>query len=432
LKRLNRGESLLVLALTAVVLLLVSLVGCPRSRSGSPVSPTIVEPKLAVIANPVPLVAVRDSSAGPLRYRVSAQLSFKELAGQPIRITRLNVEIVTSTGWSAVSSHDTDIRIPAYGAADQTLSTVIDPPAPVEAGRWRLTATAAGGDGQWIAVAPTESELKFSFIPAPAADEVFAGAGDIGQCGGGQAGATSALLDRISGTVFTLGDNAQGTGSAEEYANCYGPSWGRHLSRTFPTVGNHDWDYTGGGPYFAYFGASAGPAGRGYYSYDLGAWHVISLNSEVAAGAGSAQYEWLKADLAASTADCTLAMWHRPLFSSGPNGSSPRMRDAWRLLNQYGAELVLSGHDHEYERFAPQDADGHAAATGIRAFVVGTGGYSLYWRASSAPNSEVFESRTWGVLRLTLKSGSYDWEFVPIAGQNFRDAGSSACVAASH
>ena len=431
MRHLSRRESLLVLVLGVVALLVASLEGCPRSRSGNPASPTIVDPKLAVTATPVPLVAVRDSSGGPLRYRVSAQLSFKELAGQPVRITRLNVEIVTSTGWSAATSYDTDIRIPAYGAADQTLSTVIDPPTPVEAGRWRLTATAAGGDGQWIAVAPAESDLKFAFVPALAADEVVVGAGDIGQCGGVQAQATSTLLDHIPGTVFTFGDNAQATGSAEDYANCYGPAWGRHLSRTFPTVGNHDWEYTGGGPYFAYFGANAGPAGRGYYSFDLGAWHIVSLNSEVAAGAGSAQYGWLKADLEASSADCTLAMWHRPLFSSGPNGGTSRMRDAWRLLNQRGAELVLSGHDHDYERFAPQDADGHAIATGIRAFVVGTGGYSLYWRVSSAPNSEVFESRTWGVLRLTLKPGSYDWEFVPIAGQSFRDAGSSACVAAS-
>jgi acid phosphatase type 7 len=428
-RRLSRRESLLAFVLGVVVFLVASLTGCPRNRSDSPVAPTVIESRVSVTANPVPLVAVHDSPFEPLRYRVPAQLSFRELAGQPARITRLNVEIVASTGWTTAAAQDADIRVPAGGVVDQTISTVINAPGPASTGRWRLTVTATGGDGQAIVVAPTESELKFASAPAPAADEVFVGAGDIGQCGGGQAASTASVLDRMPGTVFTLGDNAQGTGAAEEYANCYGPTWGRHLVRTLPTVGNHDWDVTGGGPYFAYFGASAGSPGRGYYSVELGAWHVISLNSEAAAGAGSAQYEWLKADLAASSADCTLVMWHRPLFSSGPNGGSSRMRDAWRLLQQHGAELVLSGHDHHYERFAPQDADGRALATGIRAFVVGTGGYSLYWRASSVPNSEVFDSRTWGVLRLTLKAASYDWEFVPIAGQNFRDVGSAHCTA---
>jgi hypothetical protein len=265
-------------------------------------------------------------------------------------------------------------------------------------------------------------------IPDPVApDEVFVGAGDIARCGVGDAEATARLLDRIPGTVFTLGDNVQDTGSAAEYSNCFEPTWGRHRSRMLPTVGNHDWNGGAGRPYFAYFGASAGPAGLGYYSQTIGAWRIISLNSEVPAGPGSPQYEWLKAELTASPAACTLAMWHRPLFSSGPNGNATQMRDAWRLLTLHGADLVLSGHNHTYERFAPQDADGRADPRGPRQFVVGTGGYPLYGRAHAQANSEIFESDTWGVLKLTLKSDSYTWEFVPAAGRSFRDAGSGTC-----
>jgi acid phosphatase type 7 len=275
---------------------------------------------------------------------------------------------------------------------------------------------------------PVETDVSF---PAPRSvpDEVFVGAGDIAACGVGDPEATARLLDGIPGTVFTVGDNAQSTGAAEEYAQCYDPTWGWHRWRTFPTIGNHDWGTAAGRPYFAYFGANAGPPGLGYYSYDLGAGHIVSLNSNVAAGLGSAQYEWLEADLAASPADCTLALWHHPVFSSGPNGNSSQMRDVWRLLNQAGADVVLNGHDHLYERFAPQDADAHATPRGLREFIVGTGGYSLYDQASSQPNSEVLESRTWGVLKLTLKSGSYDWAFVPVARKSLRDSGSAACVA---
>lgn len=291
--------------------------------------------------------------------------------------------------------------------------------------------TGCGGGESPAPASPTTSQPGSSTpasTPAPVPDETFVGAGDIGMCNAAEPEATAKLLDRIPGTVFTLGDNVQGDGSAREYAECYHPTWGRHRSRTFPTIGNHDFEGTGGGPYYAYFGANVGPPGLGYYSFNLGAWHVISLNSEVAAGQGSGQYEWLKADLDESSTACILAMWHRPVFSSGPSGGSSRMRDAWRLLQQYGADIVLNGHDHAYERFAPQDADGRAAPSGIREFIVGTGGYTLYPRVMLRPNSEMCESRAWGVLRLTLKASSYDWEFVPIAGQNFRDFGTAPCV----
>jgi 3',5'-cyclic AMP phosphodiesterase CpdA len=267
--------------------------------------------------------------------------------------------------------------------------------------------------------------------PIPVADAIFVGAGDIARCEDPNTEATAKLLDRIPGTVFTLGDNVYPTSTPQLLATCYESTWGRHKSRTFATPGNHDWEQSAGAPYFAYFGASAGPSGLGYYSNTVGSWHIISLNSNVSADPGSPQYEWLKADLTQSGAACTLAMWHHPLFSSGPNGNSGQMREAWRLLNQFGADVVLSGHDHDYERYAPQDADARPTPTGIREFVVGTGGYSLYDRASQQRNSELWENRTWGVIKLTLKSGSYDWEFVPIDGQGFRDFGSASCTPAS-
>jgi hypothetical protein len=378
------------------------------------------------------LIATQDPGATLSSYRVAVDLSFRETAGKPARITRLKVDIFAAAGWSNATAYDTNLAIAGLGAANHTLTTVVNVEGPTESVRWRLATTVTDADGQAFNVMPVELDLRFvATAPTPVPDEVFVGAGDIAKCGVGDPEATAKLLDRIPGTVFTLGDNAQSNGFYEEYTQCYDPTWGRHKWRTLPTIGNHDWDGTVGRPYFAYFGASAGPAGPGYYSVTLGSWHIVSLNSNVAGGPGSPQYEWLKADLAASPATCTLAMWHHPVFSSGPNGNTGRMRDIWRLLNQAGADVVLNGHDHVYERFAPQDADGRPTPRGMREFIVGTGGYSLYDRATSQPNSEIFENRTWGVLKLTLKSGKYDWEFVPVAGASFRDFGSAACVAPS-
>jgi hypothetical protein len=410
------------------VLLPTLLTACGGSKPSTPATPTKLSPSVVVTAAPVPLVATRDQSAAAAPYQVAVNLSFKETAGSPARISKLKVDIFDSSGWSLARSYDTDLPVAALGTATHNLLTVVGSAGPNTSARWRLIATAVDSEGQAFEAAPVETDVRFP-APLPVPDEVFVGAGDIAACGVGDPEATARLLDGIPGTVFTAGDNAQSTGAAEEYARCYDPTWGRHRWRTFPTIGNHDWSATGGGPYFAYFGANAGPPGLGYYSYGLGAWHIVSLNSNIAAGPGSAQYEWLKADLAASPATCTLALWHHPVFSSGPNGNSSQMRDVWRLLNQAGADVVLNGHDHLYERFAPQDANAHATPLGVREFVVGTGGYSLYDRASSQPNSEVLETRTLGVLKLTLKTGSYSWEFVPVAGKAFRDSGSASCVA---
>jgi predicted phosphohydrolase len=256
----------------------------------------------------------------------------------------------------------------------------------------------------------------------------FVGAGDIANCQSlGPARATARLLDDLEGTVFTLGDHAYKHGDATELRDCYGPTWGRHKARTRPAVGNHDLLISRGRPYFDYFGANAGPDRRGYYSFDLGAWHLVSLNSEAPVKSGSPQITWLREDLAAHRNACVLAYWHVPLFSSAQQ-SDPKLSELWRVLYDAGVDVVLNGHEHAYERFAPQDDQGHAdPSRGIREFIVGTGGGALDTINQPAANNEIYNDRTFGVLKLALKAHGYDWEFMPVAGQRFRDAGSAQC-----
>jgi hypothetical protein len=268
------------------------------------------------------------------------------------------------------------------------------------------------------------------------ADPVFVGAGDIADCSRTQDESTAKLLDNIAGTVFTLGDNVYPDGTTTQFKDCYGPSWGRHKDRTKPAAGNHDYSTAGAAGYYSYFGATASPLDtnctsqcKGYYSYNLGAWHIIVLNSEINHAVGSPQENWLRADLAGNQKTCTLAYWHKPRFSSGGNGNDSSFQPLWQALYDYGADLVLNGHEHMYERFAPQSPTGQADPThGIRQFIVGTGGAGLYTFSNIQPNSEVRNGTTWGVLKLTLHATSYSWEFIPIAGQTFTDAGSSNCV----
>ena len=271
----------------------------------------------------------------------------------------------------------------------------------------------------------------------PAAPQVlgtsieFVGAGDIADCGRVQDDLTALLLDSLpNAVVYTTGDNVYGTGTTSQFERCYGPSWGRHRARTRPAPGNHDYETPAAIGYYAYYGANAGPPLRGYYSYDLGEWHIISLNSNVPAGRGSAQEQWLREDLAANPKPCTLAYWHHPLFSSGSgHGNDPRMSDLFQALYDARADVVLAGHEHHYERFAPQDASQQPEpARGIRTFVVGTGGAVLRRIGTIQPNSEARNDTSYGVLKLTLHADRYDWEFIPIAGQTFRDSGSDLCV----
>lgn len=278
----------------------------------------------------------------------------------------------------------------------------------------------------------TAARLRAPSTPSTG-DSVILAAGDIASCDGDGDEATALLLDSLAGAVITLGDNVYDGGSSAEYADCYEPSWGRHKARTRPSPGNHDYHTEAAAGYYGYFGAAAGDPAQGYYSYDAGAWHVIAINSNCAAiggcGAGSAQEQWLRADLAAHPAACTLAYWHHPRFSSGSvHGDDSIMQPIWQALYDFDADLVLNGHEHNYERFAPQSPTGAADATsGIVEIVVGTGGRGHYGFGSPKPNSLVRNSDAYGVLKLTLHENSYDFQFVPEAGKTFTDAGSGDC-----
>lgn len=305
---------------------------------------------------------------------------------------------------------------PILWASSDTSTAVVDSTGLVR-GRREGNASITATTDERSAVVPLEVAPPF----------VLVGAGDIAYCYSKGDEATAALLDQTPGMVFTTGDNAYPNGTDAEFADCYGPSWGRHKARTRPTPGNHEY-YSGGGGYFRYFGHLAGESGTGYYSYRLGDWHIIALNSEIDVRAGSSQEQWLRAELAASDARCTLAYWHRPLFSSGWHGSDGRMKAIWKTLYDAGADVVLSGHDHVYERFAPQRADGTVdPERGIRQFIIGTGGSDLRAFGATAANSEVRHSESFGVLKLTLHSYHYAWEFIPVAGAAFTDAGTDSC-----
>lgn len=256
-------------------------------------------------------------------------------------------------------------------------------------------------------------------------------AGDIAGCEGQGDEATAALLDAREGTVVTLGDNVYDRGTAVAFARCYAPSWGRHRGRTRPALGNHDYVNGRALAYFDYFGDAAGERGKGWYSFDLGSWHLVALNSNCAVaggcGPGSQQERWLRADLAAHPARCTLAYWHHARFSSGLHGNNDVTAALWLALHEAGADVVLVGHDHDYERLAPVDPDGRPAPTGMRQFVVGTGGRSLYPFRAPVAGSEVRHAAGYGVLELTLKDGAYDWRFLAVEGSSFSDTGSATC-----
>jgi len=269
--------------------------------------------------------------------------------------------------------------------------------------------------------------------PPPAGDPVLIGAGDISNSGNGDT-ITAALINNVlaanqSAQVFTAGDNAYDSGTLTEYNTTYDPTWGAFKSATHPAPGNHEYNTSGATGYYGYFGAVAGPSGRGYYSYDLGSWHVVSLNSEVAMSVGSAQETWLRSDLAASTKPCTLAYWHQPLYTSGANHApNPATRPLFQALYDANADVVVTGHNHQYERFAPMNATGGLDATrGIREFVAGMGGASHYSFGTIQPNSEARNSDTYGVLKFTLHANSYDWQFVPEAGKTYADSGTTSC-----
>jgi hypothetical protein len=257
--------------------------------------------------------------------------------------------------------------------------------------------------------------------------QIFVGAGDISSCSNSGDEQTAKLLDAIPdpATVYNIGDDAYDNGTTSEFNNCYGPTWGRHKYRTKPTPGNHEYNSSGAAPYYAYFGAAAGPSGRGYYSYDLGAWHILSLNSNVSSSSGSAQDTWLRADLAAHPNQCILAYYHHPLYSSTSTYSSSR--GLVNALYAYHADLILNGHRHYYEREKPLDPTGKVdLVNGYREIIAGTGGIGGGSTASSS-FTETSNGSTFGVLKLYLYDDSYAWKFIPVAGKTYTDSGSAAC-----
>jgi len=261
--------------------------------------------------------------------------------------------------------------------------------------------------------------------------QIFVGAGDIATCSGSGDEATADLLDNIPGTVYVLGDNVYPDGTDSEYANCYHPNWGRHKNRTKPSAGNHDYNTSGARGYYNYFGAAAGDPSKGYYSYDLGAWHIIVLNSNISKSASSPQVQWLNGDLAAHPNQCKLAYFHHPLYSSGGSGSGgltySGVRDIIDALYAGGTDVYLAGHRHFYERMKPMAPNGSYDPNGLKTFIVGSGGIGGGSVSNKHPLTEVANGDTRGVLKMYLYDDSYAWRFIPQAGKTFTDTGSVAC-----
>lgn len=257
----------------------------------------------------------------------------------------------------------------------------------------------------------------------PVGSVTFVGAGDISSCDSNGDELTAQLLGNIPGTIFAVGDNAYDNGTSDEFKNCYDPTWGRLKDRIKPVPGNHEYHTAGASGYFQYFNNVPS-----YYVYNLGSWRIYALNSEIDVSASSDEVKWLQADLAANPTQCVLAYWHQPRWSSGNHhGSNPDYQTLWQTLYEAGAEVVINGHEHNYERFAPMNGTGQADPQGMREFVVGTGGFSHYSFGPILPSSEVHDDTSFGVLKLTLRPGGYDWQFVPVAGSTFTDSGSTEC-----
>ncbi|MFZ6656705.1 metallophosphoesterase family protein [Undibacterium sp. TJN19] len=274
--------------------------------------------------------------------------------------------------------------------------------------------------------------------PQKAGSVTIYAAGDIADCrkkapADSMAAATAELiaagLEKDStARVITLGDNTYPVGKPEEFTRCYEPTWGRFKDKTLPSPGNHDYGMPKGLGYYNYFGDLAGPERRGYYALQLGKWQIISLNSNLDKVQMQVQLNWLKEELSSNKKNCTLAFWHHPAYSSGGHGNNDIMQEAWKMLAETKADIVLSGHDHDYERFAPLDANGDRDdKNGMRSFVVGTGGAKLTPMFLPKGATEIRDNSTNGVLKLSLQDKSYEWEFLPVPGQNFTDKGKGIC-----
>jgi hypothetical protein len=271
--------------------------------------------------------------------------------------------------------------------------------------------------------------LLLAASAAAAADPVVLAAGDIADCGLDGRLLTAQILEREPGAILAIGDLVYPSGRARDFAACYAPSWGRFRDRTYPVPGNRDYASEHGRPYYAWWGSGARSA-TGYYSFDLGAWHLVGLNSNLTGAEEAAQRRWLAEDLRASAARCKLAFFHHTIYSSGFHGATARLTPLLRTLYEGRVTLALTGHDHHYERLAPMNVDGEVAPRrGIRFFVVGTGGAQLFPAIFGVRGSEIREAGSWGVLKLTLHAAGYDWTFLPAGTSQFHDSGRGDCVA---
>ena len=336
-------------------------------------------------------------------------------------LTNTQIVLATNTPTITPSKTSTATFQPSNTTAPTSTSTPIMLPT--------NTPTVTRTNTRTATITNTPTKIITSTSTPSGVDPVLVGAGDIASCSSTGDEATANLIDSISGTVFTAGDNVYESGTATEFTNCYNPTWGRFKLRTRPAPGNHEYNTTGASGYYGYFGSAAGDPSKGYYSYDLGDWHIVVLNSQISTSTGSTQETWLRQDLANNPSICTLAYWHYPLFSSSStHGSISSVKPLYQALYDYHADVVINGNDHTYERFAPQSPIGVADPNGIVEFVAGMGGRSHYGFGTILPNSVARNGDTYGVLKFTLHAESFDWQFVPVAGKTYTDSGTALCV----
>ena len=354
--------------------------------------------------------------------------------------TATTIVLPTQTAQSTVTN-----AAPTQTSAATNVASPTSPAAPSVTATTNPNTVPTSTSVPTFTASPIPSPTKTSTPVSTGGDPIIAAAGDIacdpsdGSFNGGngttnncrQKAVSDLFVGRNFSAVLALGDIQYEDGAPSKYLQSFDPSWGRAKNLIHPAVGNHEYLTAGASGYYNYFGAAAGDRTKGYYSYDIGAWHLIALNSNCSqvggCGTGSPQEQWLKADLAAHPSMCTLAYWHHPRFSSGEHGSNTSYDAFWRDLYAAGAEIVLSGHDHDYERFALQNPSGAADPNGIQQFVVGTGGKNHYAFNPTKPNSLVRNSDTYGILKLTLHPTSYEWQFVPEPGKTFTDSGTMNC-----
>ncbi|WP_436494414.1 metallophosphoesterase [Actinokineospora sp. HUAS TT18] len=390
-----------------------------------PVAPT-AQQSVAVAANSVPQIGVAGAVDHPQRHAVDGPSTLsRQFCQDGAAWVRPHFAALTLKGADTVT-------VRGSGGESQTLT--------IEHGDDRALSTRSfKGSCVTIDANLSSKDSKFAVDSlqsgTAAADVVVAGAGDI--CGSNCTQTADVVAGINPAALFLAGDNAYENGSLNDYRTRYDPAWGQWKSITHPSPGNHEYQTSGASGYFDYFNGvnvnngPAGERGKGYYSWDIGDWHFVALNSNISMSTGSTQETWLRNDLRASTKPCTAAYWHHPRFNQGSHGNNTNTNPLWQALIDYKADLIVNGHDHNYQRFAPQLPDGTASSNGIRELVVGTGGRAFYTFETTRPNIEAANDNTYGVLKLSLSSTGYVGDFVPVAGRTYTDHFTGTCKAKS-